>query len=72
VGKLPILLADEPTGNLDHKNAFLVMDLMMQLHKESGTTVIIITHDPAIAKYAGEQFELVDGELQLKFSSNNN
>lgn len=64
VGKLPILLADEPTWNLDHKNAYLVMDLMMSLHQESGTTVIIITHDPAIAKYAQQTFELTDGELR--------
>jgi putative ABC transport system ATP-binding protein len=63
VGKQPILLADEPTGNLDHKNAYIIMDLMMGLHKESGTTVIIITHDPVVANYAQQQFELIDGEL---------
>jgi putative ABC transport system ATP-binding protein len=60
VGQLPILLADEPTGNLDHRNAVIVMDLMMQLHRESNTTVIIITHDPAVAAYAQTQYVLND------------
>ncbi len=63
VWKLPILLADEPTGNLDHRNAVMIMDLMMQLHRELGTTVVIITHDPAVAAYAQTQYVLTDGLL---------
>lgn len=63
VGQLPILLADEPTGNLDHHNAVIIMDLMMQLHRESDTTVIIITHDPQVAAYAQTQYQLTDGDL---------
>jgi putative ABC transport system ATP-binding protein len=65
VWKLPILLADEPTWNLDHKNAIMIMELMMQLHRDSWTTVIIITHDPSIAKYAQLQYELIEWVLQL-------
>ena len=63
VWQLPILLADEPTGNLDHRNAVIIMDLMMQLHRESDTTVIIITHDPQVADYAQTQYQLTDGDL---------
>jgi putative ABC transport system ATP-binding protein len=63
VGQLPILLADEPTGNLDHKNAVMIMDLLMSLQKESGVTVVIITHDAMVAGYAERKYELVEGEL---------
>jgi len=63
VGDLPILLADEPTGNLDHTNAMMIMDLMMQLQKESKMTTIIITHDPNIAKYAQDIYTLQDKKL---------
>lgn len=66
VWQLPILLADEPTGNLDHRNAHHIMELMMELQRESGVTIIIITHDSAMAKYADRQFELSDGELLKK------
>ena len=66
VGKLPLLLADEPTGNLDHNNAVIIMDLMMQLQQESNTTIIIITHDPQVASYAQEQYTLYNGKLIKK------
>jgi len=66
VAKLPILLADEPTGNLDHRNAVIIMDLMMQLHRESDTTVIIITHDPQVAAYAQIQYQLTEGDLVIQ------
>ena len=63
VAKLPLLLADEPTWNLDHTNAVIIMDLMMQLQKESETTIIIITHDPQVANYAQQQYTLHEGLL---------
>lgn len=63
VSKLPLLLADEPTGNLDHSNAIMIMDLMISLQKASGTTIIIITHDPQVAAYAQTQYTLKDGKL---------
>ncbi len=66
VWQLPILLADEPTGNLDHRNATIIMNLMMQLHRELGTTVVIITHDSAVAAYAQTQYVLTDGVLNQK------
>lgn len=63
VAQLPIILADEPTGNLDHANAVMIMDLLMSLQKESAVTVIIITHDAMVADYAEKKYELVEGEL---------
>lgn len=56
----PILLADEPTGNLDHKTAHEIMNLFAEINKQ-GTTVILITHEDDIAAYAGRKLELYDG-----------
>ena len=55
-----ILLADEPTGNLDSVNAEAVMDLLRELHK-GGATLCIVTHDPRYATYAGRSIHLFDG-----------
>lgn len=66
VWQLPVLLADEPTGNLDHRNALHIMELMMELQRESGVTIIIITHDAMMASYADTIYELSDGQLLKK------
>ncbi len=55
-----IILADEPTGNLDTRTARSVMELLRKLN-ESGTTVVVITHDPLVAAYAGRTIEVEDG-----------
>lgn len=57
-----ILLCDEPTGNLDRKTGFQIMDILCGLHKE-GKTVIIVTHDPKIAEYAHRMIQLDDGRM---------
>jgi len=57
-----ILLCDEPTGNLDRKTGFQIMDILCSLHKE-GKTVIIVTHDPKIAEYAHRTIVLEDGRI---------
>jgi putative ABC transport system ATP-binding protein len=57
-----ILLCDEPTGNLDRKTGFAIMDILIGLHKE-GKTVILVTHDPKIAEYAHRTIELEDGRI---------
>lgn len=57
-----ILLADEPTGNLDSKTSFEIMGLLQQLHDE-GHTVILVTHEEDIAKYAHHIIRLKDGKL---------
>jgi putative ABC transport system ATP-binding protein len=57
-----ILLCDEPTGNLDRKTGFAIMDILIDLHKK-GKTVILVTHDPKIAEYAHRTIELEDGRV---------
>ena len=61
-GKPSILLADEPTGNLDSKNGQAVMDLLRELHRE-GATICMVTHDPRYASYAQRTFHLFDGRI---------
>jgi putative ABC transport system ATP-binding protein len=62
VGQPKVLLADEPTGNLDSKNARLVMDLLNSLH-ERGSTIVMVTHDPLSAERADRQISLFDGKI---------
>ena len=57
-----ILLADEPTGNLDSKNGDAVMDLLKELH-ENGATICIVTHDPRYAHHAERTIHLFDGRI---------
>ncbi len=60
VGKPSLLLADEPTGNLDSKNATMVMDLLHSLHRD-GATICMVTHDPRSAAAAQRRVTLFDG-----------
>jgi putative ABC transport system ATP-binding protein len=61
-GSPAILLADEPTGNLDSRNGEAVMDLMRELHRE-GATICMVTHDPRYARYADRTIHLFDGRI---------
>jgi putative ABC transport system ATP-binding protein len=61
-GKPSILLADEPTGNLDSKNGEAVMDLLRGLHRE-GATICMVTHDPRFAQHAQRTIHLFDGRI---------
>jgi lipoprotein-releasing system ATP-binding protein len=58
-----LLLADEPTGNLDTKNAAGVFDIFEQLAAERAMTVLVVTHDAALARRARRRVHLVDGEV---------
>jgi putative ABC transport system ATP-binding protein len=61
-GHPSILLADEPTGNLDSRNGEAVMELLKQLHNE-GATICMVTHDPRFAKQAQRELHLFDGKV---------
>jgi putative ABC transport system ATP-binding protein len=62
VGDPLILLADEPTGNLDSKNGDAVMDLLKELH-QNGATICMVTHDPRYADHAERTVHLFDGKI---------
>jgi len=62
VGEPKIILADEPTGNLDSKNSREVMDLLCELHKR-GTTIVMVTHSQHNASYADRIISLFDGQI---------
>ena len=58
-----LLLADEPTGNLDRATGETVMDLLFSLREQAGTTLMLITHDPALAERCGRIVRLADGRV---------
>ena len=58
-----VLLADEPTGNLDSANAALILDLIVRLRGEQGITLILVTHDMSIARQAERVIEMKDGRI---------
>jgi putative ABC transport system ATP-binding protein len=57
----PIVLADEPTGNLDSTNGAHVLELLLNLNRREGTTLVLVTHDPVLAGYANRRIVLRDG-----------
>ncbi|MCG3110654.1 MAG: ABC transporter ATP-binding protein [Candidatus Manganitrophus sp. SB1] len=61
--KPALLLADEPTGNLDSANGARVIDLLLQLHRDQGSTLILVTHDPSLAARAERVLSLRDGKV---------
>jgi len=65
VNEPEIILADEPTGNLDTKTGIEIMNLLKEANKK-GTTVIVVTHDPNIAKWAKKTVRMVDGEFSTE------
>ncbi|MBD8553611.1 ABC transporter ATP-binding protein [Rhizobium sp. CFBP 8762] len=59
-----VLLADEPTGNLDTKTSYEIMDLMTALNRDQGITIIMVTHEPDIARYARRTIRFLDGHIE--------
>lgn len=59
-----LILADEPTGNLDTKSGAEILKLLHELHENEKITVVIVTHDPNIAKQTNRKIEIQDGEIQ--------
>ena len=61
--KPQLILADEPTGNLDHKTGNEIIDLFEQLNKEEGITIVMVTHEPKIAERTRRKIKVFDGEI---------
>jgi putative ABC transport system ATP-binding protein len=64
VNRPSILLADEPTGNLDSRTSVEIMDILQKLNNEQGLTVVLVTHEPDIARYAKRIIECRDGKVK--------
>jgi len=69
VGRPPILLADEPTGNLDTTNGRVVLELLMALNRREQTTLVLVTHDQQISEQADRRITLRDGRIVSDESS---
>ncbi len=63
VNEAPIILADEPTGNLDTRTSAEIMELFVKLNRESGITVILVTHEPDIASFSKRIIRFLDGRI---------
>jgi putative ABC transport system ATP-binding protein len=61
--KPSVLLADEPTGNLDTKNGRHVLELMLKLNRDQGTTLVLVTHDPELTEHCDRRIMLRDGQV---------
>ncbi|MEW5868005.1 MAG: ABC transporter ATP-binding protein [Chloroflexota bacterium] len=61
-----IVMADEPTGNLDSRSGDEIMELLLNLNKERGTTLIIVTHDPEIAEHTQRVIRIRDGQMEAE------
>jgi putative ABC transport system ATP-binding protein len=64
VNRPSILLADEPTGNLDTRTSIEIMEILQTLNDEQGLTIVLVTHEPDIAQYAKRTLEFRDGKLK--------
>ena len=59
-----IILADEPTGNLDSENGLRLLDLLKKASEDFETTVVLVTHNPEAARYGNRHFEIRDGKMK--------
>ena len=66
INRPSLILADEPTGALDHDNALNLIDLLLELNKEQGTALIVVTHSLELASKMDKVYKLTDGKLMLQ------
>ena len=71
VADSPVILADEPTGNLDSLNARELMEYLVKINKEKHTTIIMVTHDPQIASYSSKLIYITDGKIVKELERKN-
>ena len=64
INRPKLILADEPTGNLDSKTSAEIMDLLQRLNREQGITIVFVTHDPEIAQYCSHVIHFRDGRIE--------
>ena len=64
VNDAPIILADEPTGNLDTKTSIEVMEFFVNLNEKHGKTIVLVTHEPDIAEYCKRVVKFKDGNIE--------
>ena len=64
-----IIFADEPTGNLDGETATEIEQLLFELNRELGTTLVLVTHDPKLAAQCQRHYALIDGQLVEQFAA---
>jgi putative ABC transport system ATP-binding protein len=64
VNRPEVLLADEPTGNLDTKRSVEIVEVLKELNRSTGLTIVMVTHNPELARQAGRRLEMRDGRIQ--------
>ena len=64
-----LILADEPTGDLDRKSGDSILDVMQSLNREQGKTIVMVTHDPHAAERASRRLQMVDGQLSTEMAA---
>jgi putative ABC transport system ATP-binding protein len=64
-----LILADEPTGDLDRKSGDSILDLLQSLNREQGKTIVMVTHDPHAAERASRRMHMVDGQLSSEMAA---
>ncbi|MCX6760139.1 MAG: ABC transporter ATP-binding protein [Candidatus Nealsonbacteria bacterium] len=67
-----IIIADEPTGNLDSKTGKMIMDILVDFHKKENKTIVVVTHDPNVAAYSHELIKIKDGRIESIEKQNQN
>ena len=65
-----LIVADEPTGNLDSQNSHELLSIFRRLNKEQGVTILMVTHDATIASYSTKMLRIKDGEIEVELDAN--